>query len=717
MESESSHSLAASPSETPNTTETETRNECISRKRGRKSSTSKPPVNPQQRSKYWEHCDKGSRKLDNGGVQNVGICKYCNTEIPVNYGSTSGLINHLVKRCKLSPIYEANVSQKGQSVLTNETMGQGSALVHHTYNPKKCEMRLVEYVIIDEVSFRAVEGKGFVNLLHELQPKFVIPNRKKVAGMVFELFLLEKAKLQSVISGHRVSITTDTWTSIQNINYMVITAHFLDSDWKLHKRIINFTKITSHIGEEIGKLVEVCLRDWGIEKLFSIVVDNASSNDTAIDYLKKRMKSESTLLFEGKYLHLRCACHILNLIVKDGLKELNASIKSIRNVVIFIHSSPSRLNKFREFATLAKFASTSTVPMDVKTRWNATYKMLDVALKYRRVFERMSEEWLPFMNYFRERDEKGKKRVGPPVVDDWENANAFVYFLKNFYEVTLELSASKNPTSQLIYQSMIALQIEIEKKSNDDSDPILKKVASAMKLKFDKYWGNWDNMNPLIFIANILDPRNKLQMLKVSIKKSGFNSIKSQEFIDKVKKDFVTLWAEYKGINDTLDIERRCVQIGCNDGDCSTSTGGGLWDELFNDVQAQNEEEQLQEISNEVDKYLADEIEKRSNQTFNLLEWWRGSEARYPVLSMIAKDIFAIPSSTVASESAFSLGKRVVDPFRSSLSPKMVEALVCTNDWLRADFDFRKDPTEDDLILYKEIEEIEKSANPVQDRS
>ncbi|KAL6501373.1 hypothetical protein OROGR_026506 [Orobanche gracilis] len=682
MESESSHSLA-SPSEAPNTTESETRNECISRKRGRKNSTLKPPVNPQQRSKYWEHCDKGSRKLDNGSVQNLGICKYCKTEIPVNYGSTSGLINHLVKRCKLSPMYEANASQKGQSVLTNETMGQGSALVHHTYNPKRCEMRLVEYVIIDEVSFWAVEGKGFVNLLHELQPKFVIPNRKKVAGMVFELFLLEKAKLQSVISGHRVSITTDTWTSIQNINYMVITAHFLDSDWKLHKRIINFTKITSHIGEEIGKMVEVCLRDWGIEKLFSIVVDNASSNDTAIDYLKRRMKSENTLLFEGKYLHLRCACHILNLIVKDGLKELNASIKSIRNVVIFIHSSPSRLNKFREFATLAKFASTSTVPMDVKTRWNATYKMLDVALKYRRVFERMSEEWLPFMNYFREKGEKGKKRVGPPGVEDWENANAFVYFLKNFYDVTLELSASKNPTSQLIYQSMIALQIEIEKKSNDDSDPILK----------------------------------KLQMIKVSIKKLGANSTKFQEFIDKIKKGFVTLWAEYKGINDTLDIERRCVQIGFNDGDGSTSTGGGLWDELFNDVQAQNEEEQLQEISNEVDKYLADEIEKRSNQSFNLLEWWRGSEARYPVLSMIAKDIFAIPSSTVASESAFSLGKRVVDPFRSSLSPKMVEALVCTNDWLRAEFDFHKDPTEDDLILYKEIEEIEKTVNAVQDRS
>ncbi|KAL8493872.1 hypothetical protein ACS0TY_024874 [Phlomoides rotata] len=94
------------------------------------------------------------------------------------------------------------------------------------------------------------------------------------------------------------------------------------------------------------------------------------------------------------------------------------------------------------------------------------------------------------------------------------------------------------------------------------------------------------------------------------------------------------------------------------------------------------------------------------------------SETRYPILSLIIKDIFAIPSSTVASESVFSLGKRVVDPFRSSLSPKMVEALVCTSDWLKVDeMNFYKDPTDDDLELYKEIEEIEKAKNAIQDYS
>ncbi|KZV20002.1 hypothetical protein F511_26760, partial [Dorcoceras hygrometricum] len=283
---------------------------------------------------------------------------------------------------------------------------------------------------------------------------------------------------------------------------------------------------------------------------------------------------------------------------------------------------------------------------------------------------------------------------------DWENAKAFVHFLKKFYDATLELSASKSPTSQLIYQSLIALQVEIERKRLDDSDPTLKKVAHAMKLKFDKYWGNWDNMNPSIFIANVLDPRNKLQMIKVSIIKFGGTATMIQEFVNKVKLELVNLWMEYKCINDMLYIESQSMQLERDGGGSGmSSAGGGLCDELFDDVDAQNEEEQLLEISNEVDKYLADEIEKRSNQYFNLLEWWKGNETRYPIISMIAKDIFAIPSSTVASEAAFS------DPFRSCLSPKMVEALVCTSDWLRAEeFSFWKDPTDDDLELYEEIE-------------
>ncbi|TQD84807.1 hypothetical protein C1H46_029655 [Malus baccata] len=98
-----------------------------------------------------------------------------------------------------------------------------------------------------------------------------------------------KAKLKTELASHRVSFTTDTWTSLQKVNYMVITAHFIDSNWKLYKRILNFCVIANHKGNSIGKLLEVCLLEWGLENVLTITVDNASSNKVAIDYLKTKM--------------------------------------------------------------------------------------------------------------------------------------------------------------------------------------------------------------------------------------------------------------------------------------------------------------------------------------------------------------------------------------------------------------------------------------------
>ncbi|KAL5731284.1 hypothetical protein ACHQM5_004030 [Ranunculus cassubicifolius] len=138
----------------------------------------------------------------------------------------------------------------------------------------------------------------------------------------------------------------------------------MDAEWKLHKRIINFCKITSHKGEEIGRTLEACLRSWGIDKVFSITVDNVSANDGAVNYMKQRLLEKGNLLFDGAYLHVRCSCHIINLIVKDGLDELLDSIEADINCVKYLHSSPARLDKFREYASYLNFDAMAFVPLD-----------------------------------------------------------------------------------------------------------------------------------------------------------------------------------------------------------------------------------------------------------------------------------------------------------------------------------------------------------------
>ena len=55
---------------------------------------------------------------------------------------------------------------------------------------------------------------------------------------------------------------------------------------------------------------------------------------------------------------------------------------------------------------------------------------------------------------------------------------------------------------------------------------------------------------------------------------------------------------------------------------------------------------------------------------------------RYPELAKLAMDILCVPISTVASESAFSLGGRILNEYRSFMASEIVEALVCSRDWL-----------------------------------
>nr|KAJ0201502.1 hypothetical protein LSAT_V11C600339980 [Lactuca sativa] len=103
----------------------------------------------------------------------------------------------------------------------------------------------------------------------------------------------------------------------------------------------------------------------------------------------------------------------------------------------------------------------------------------------------------------------------------------------------------------------------------------------------------------------------------------------------------------------------------------------------------------------ELEKYLQESVEDDSKM-FNILDWWKVSSPIFPILSLMAKDVFAILVSTMASESVFSTSGRFLDPFRSSLTPKIVESLICTQDWIQGSIsdtiDYEKDWEENQQI-------------------
>ncbi|XP_050939368.1 zinc finger BED domain-containing protein RICESLEEPER 2-like [Cucumis melo] len=421
-----------------------------------------------KQSMVWDHFER----LKGDPNDPRAKCKYCGV-VYACHSKRNGTktMKHRLENCKKYP-YQKKRDQTQMTLafkLKDKFGDNSSQLVCESFSLEGCREALVEMIIVDELPFKFVNGKGFKKFVDKLtcgnHTRFVVPSQFTVARDVLKLYVNEKNRLRDMFvkNKYRVSLTTDCWTSGQNINYMVLTVHFIDSDWKLHKRILSFCPIENHKGDTIGKTIKKNLKDWGIERVMTLTVDNASSNDTAVAYLLKRFNKG--LLSGGEFLHVRCCAHILNLIVTDAFKEHNDCIDRIRYAVRFIRSFPARFLKFKKCIELEKIACKSYVCLDVPTRWNSTYMMLEAAVKFEKAFDRLEDE------------DAAHRHDMSPNKEDWTNARILI-------------------------------------RANE----LLVGMANNMKANFEKYWGNNEKNNLLLYVAIVLDPRKKLRFVSFCLK-------------------------------------------------------------------------------------------------------------------------------------------------------------------------------------------------------
>jgi hypothetical protein len=123
--------------------------------------------------------------------------------------------------------------------------------------------------------------------------------------------------------------------------------------------------------------------------------------------------------------------------------------------------------------------------LDVVTRWNSTYKMLEGAEKCESAFVLMKEFDRDFALTLSE-EKQGKKGLGPPTFDDWHRIRIFLKFLKVFYDATLRLSGSLYVTSNMYFQEICGIQMHLDE-YNENDDHVLSAMSEKMKTKFNKY--------------------------------------------------------------------------------------------------------------------------------------------------------------------------------------------------------------------------------------
>ena len=153
----------------------------------------------------------------------------------------------------------------------------------------------------------------------------------------------------------------------------------------LNKRIISFKTINiPHSGKNIATLINDEIIDLDIrDKIFTITLDNVSNNDATIQRLKRfwQIKEDHAKLF-----HVRCCAHILNLIVKDGLKQVDSTLEKIRDIAYNINCSQAKHELFFYCCKIENMKR-KNISLDIPIRWNSTYKLLQNITKYKKVIQ------------------------------------------------------------------------------------------------------------------------------------------------------------------------------------------------------------------------------------------------------------------------------------------------------------------------------------------
>ncbi|PLW48996.1 hypothetical protein PCASD_05061 [Puccinia coronata f. sp. avenae] len=349
--------------------------------------------------------------------------------------------------------------------------------------------------------------------------------------------------------------------------------------------------------------------------------------------------------------------------MKDGLGTLSPAISKIRDSGCYTKSSSSRKQLFREAIEEANLKDQALPSVDVPTRWNSTFLMLKLAIPYRNAFKNLASNNANFtLN---------------PTTKEWDEILMMKDFLEIFHKAMLGLGATRKPTAHLVFKYMK----NINKHLNDvlESNPLhFLSIFKPMQEKFDKYW---DRMKDFCAVNVVINPWCKLELLEFFLS-NELDTSKVLSYVKIIRKNLVSWFDEHmKYLNQGNKASTSYNQDTAN---------------------AQNPKKQVEDLEQErykrflagknnipagskltkLEFYFQEPTVPIDTPNFSILDWWKINQSWFPTLAMLAKTVLMAPMTSIASESAFSTGGRVLSDYRTRMKPNTLEALVWGQDWI-----------------------------------
>jgi hypothetical protein len=175
-----------------------------------------------------------------------------------NWHIISHLKNHITSACKELPL-DIDCSSIFPKVVS------GLDVRSFVLDLKIVRDFVTKFWITTNISFRKIENGFFKRMIKSAHPSLKVHGGHTLKSDCMSVYQEEKKKIASGFSniGSCVSFTSDMWTSVQNLGYICLTAHFIDEEWNLHKHLINFKQVPHpHNAAAIHITIMDCLYEW-----------------------------------------------------------------------------------------------------------------------------------------------------------------------------------------------------------------------------------------------------------------------------------------------------------------------------------------------------------------------------------------------------------------------------------------------------------------------
>ncbi|XP_047940904.1 zinc finger BED domain-containing protein DAYSLEEPER [Salvia hispanica] len=635
-----------------------------------------PTKRRKKKSVVWEHF---TIETVSAGCRRA-YCKQCKQSFAYSTGNkvagTSHLKRHIAKGT--CPVVLRNQERNNQSTPysappkmssftdTPKRRYRTASVPYLSFDADRCRHEIARMIIMHDYPLHMVEHPGFMAFVQNLQPRFDMVSFNTVQGDCVATYLREKANIQRVIEGvpGRICLTLDLWPSSRTVGYMFVSGQFIDSEWKMHRKLLNvIMEPYPESATAFSHSVAACLSDWNMDgKLFSVTI-NQPLNDAATDNMRALLSVKNPLVLDGQLLVGNCLARSLSKIFEDAVISVDGLVKMVRDSVKYVKTSESREEKFIELKQQLQVPSAKTLAIDDQTRWNTTYEMLLAAWELKEVFSCL--------------DTMDPDYKDTPTEENWKQVEILCTYLKPLFDTANLLTTAGSPTTNTFFHEAWKIQLELARAASSE-DPFVSTLTKSMQENFDKYW---KSSCFILAIAVVMDPRFKLKLVEFSFSKIYGDD--SASYVKIVDDGIHELFHEYIALPLPLTPAYAEVVNGQSakpeDPQGIGSNGLGLTD--F-DVYIMETTSQLSK--SELDQYLQESLLPRVHE-FDVVGWWKVNRMKYPTLSKMACDILSIPVCTVPAASVFDTVRKEMDSYRCSLRPETVEALICAKDWLQTE--------------------------------